>query len=65
MKKGREPIPRHKSTFLLVRCPDCEEERILFSGSTKNVGCRKCGRVLAESRGGKAIIMATLVKKLG
>ncbi|MDV3278276.1 MAG: hypothetical protein LYZ69_07405 [Nitrososphaerales archaeon] len=65
MKRGREPIPRQKSTFLLVKCPDCGEERILFSASTKDVGCRGCGRKLAESKGGKAVVLATLVKKLG
>lgn len=65
VKRGREPIPRPKSTFLLVKCPDCGEERILFSASTKDVGCRGCGRKLAESKGGKAVVLATLVKKLG
>jgi len=65
MKRGREPIPKQKSAFLLVKCPDCGEERILFSASAKDVGCRSCGRVLAESRGGKAVVMATLVKRLG
>jgi small subunit ribosomal protein S27e len=65
MKKGREPIPRQKSSFILVKCPDCGEERILFSASSKNVGCRSCGRTLAESRGGKALVLATVVKRLG
>jgi small subunit ribosomal protein S27e len=65
VKRGREPIPRQKSAFLLVKCPDCGEERILFSASTKDVGCRGCGRKLAESKGGKAVVLATLVKKLG
>lgn len=65
MKRGREPIPRQRSTFLLVKCPDCGEERILFSASAKDVGCRGCGRKLAESKGGKAVILADLVKNLG
>jgi small subunit ribosomal protein S27e len=65
MKRDREPIPKVKSEFLLVKCPDCGEERILFSNSSKDIGCRGCGRKLAESRGGKAVIVATPVKKLG
>ena len=65
MKREREPIPRTRSTFLQVKCPDCGEERILFSNSAKDVGCRGCGRKLAESRGGKAIVYAQIVKKLG
>ena len=65
LKRGREPIPRMRSTFLQVKCPDCGEERILFSNSAKDVGCRGCGRKLAESRGGKAIVLAQVTKKLG
>jgi small subunit ribosomal protein S27e len=64
MKKSREPIPRPRSSFLQVKCPDCGEERVVFSASTKEVGCRACGRKLAESTGGKARILGTVVKKL-
>lgn len=65
MKRSREPIPRMRSVFLQVKCPDCGEERILFSNSAKDVGCRGCGRKLAESKGGKAVVFAQIVKKLG
>ena len=65
MKRAREPIPRMRSTFLQVKCPDCGEERTIFSNSTKDVGCQGCGRKLAESRGGKAVVLAQIVKKLG
>jgi len=64
MRKEREPIPRQRSAFLLVKCQDCGEERIVFSASTKDVGCRGCGKKLTESKGGKAVILATIVKKL-
>jgi small subunit ribosomal protein S27e len=64
LKRDREPIPTSKSEFLLVKCPDCGEERIIFSNAAKDVGCRGCGRKLAESKGGKAVVLATLVKKL-
>jgi len=65
LKREREPIPKVRSSFLLVKCPDCQEERILFSNSAKDVGCRGCGRKLAESRGGKSMVLATVVKRLG
>jgi ribosomal protein S27E len=48
-----------------VKCPDCGEERIIFSNSAKDVGCKGCGRRLAEPKGGKAIVYAQIMKKLG
>src|SRR6266849_2971525 len=51
MKRDREPIPKTRSAFLLVKCPDCGEERIIFSNSAKDIGCRGCGRKLAETKG--------------
>jgi small subunit ribosomal protein S27e len=65
VKRDREPIPKTRSAFLLVKCPDCGEERIIFSNSAKDIGCRGCGRKLAESKGGKAVVLATVVKRLG
>ena len=67
MKKEREPIPKTRSAFLLVKCPDCQTETIIFSNSTKNIGCKSCGSQLAESRGGKALILhnVAIVKRLG
>ncbi|HXW36696.1 MAG TPA: 30S ribosomal protein S27e [Nitrososphaerales archaeon] len=64
MKRAREPIPKSRSSFMLVKCPDCSEERIVFSCATKDVGCRGCGRTLAESRGGRAIMLGQVVKRL-
>jgi len=65
MRREREPVPKMRSAFLLVKCPDCGEERILFTNSAKDVGGRGCGRKLAESKGGKAVILADIKKKLG
>ena len=65
MKRERELIPKPKSEFLMVKCPDCGEQRILFSNSAKDVGCRGCGRKLAQSKGGKSVVLATVVKRLG
>jgi small subunit ribosomal protein S27e len=54
-----------RSTFLQVKCPDCGEERVLFSNSAKDVGCRGCGRKLVESKGGKAAVLAQVTRNLG
>jgi ribosomal protein S27E len=64
MRREREPIPKLRSSFYLIKCPDCGEERIVFSCSAKDVGCRGCGRQLAQSKGGHAIIFGQPVKKL-
>ena len=64
MRRSREPIPKPKSSFLLVKCPDCGEERVVFSNSTKSVGCKGCGRKLAESLGGKARLLGPVTKRL-
>lgn len=65
MKRDRDPIPKTRSVFLLVKCPDCGEERVIFSNSSKDVGCKGCGRKLAESRGGKSAVLANVEKRLG
>lgn len=64
MKRGREPIPKLRSSFILVKCPDCGEERVVFSNATKDVGCRGCGRKLAESKGGRAVVLGQVLKRL-
>lgn len=51
------------SHFLIVKCK-CENEQTMFSNSTQRVECTKCGTVLAESTGGKAIIFGKIVKVL-
>lgn len=64
MNRGRELIPKLRSSFMMVKCPDCGEERIVYSCATKDVGCQGCGRKLAESKGGRALILAQTVKRL-
>jgi small subunit ribosomal protein S27e len=64
MKRSREPIPKSRSGFLLVKCRECGEERPIYTCSTKNVGCRGCGKELVHSRGGRAVVDAEIVKRL-
>ncbi|NLA39165.1 MAG: 30S ribosomal protein S27e [Methanomicrobiales archaeon] len=54
----------NRSTFLKVKCPDCENEQIVFEKASTVVQCSVCGRLLAEPRGGKADIKAEILSVL-
>ncbi len=51
----------NRSKFLKVKCPDCENEQLIFDKATSVVECSVCGRVLAEPTGGKASIKADVI----
>ena len=57
-------IPKPASRFLLVACKNCSNEMIIYSHTTKNINCRSCNELLAESTGGKANIYGEIVKQL-
>ncbi|HDI31644.1 MAG TPA: 30S ribosomal protein S27e [Thermofilum sp.] len=63
-KKRKILIPEPKSRFVLVKCPDCENEQVVFDRSSSTVKCLVCGRVLVRPTGGKAIIEAQVVRVL-
>lgn len=52
------------STFLRVRCPDCENEQVVFDRASIHVKCLVCGRTLVEPTGGKSRIKAEIIKVL-
>ena len=60
VKASRE----NRSKFLKVKCPDCENEQIIFEKATSVVECSVCGRVLAEPTGGKASLKADVIETL-
>ena len=64
LKREREFIPKPRSSFVLIKCPDCGEERVMFSASTREVTCKGCGRKLAERTGGKVRVDAQVIKRL-
>ena len=45
-----------KSSFITVKCDACENEQTIFSHASKQIKCEKCGMVLAEPSGGKAVL---------
>ncbi|HIJ06768.1 MAG: 30S ribosomal protein S27e [Methanomicrobiales archaeon 53_19] len=53
----------NRSSFVKVKCPDCENEQVVFEMASTTVDCIVCGTVLAESTGGKALIKAEIVSQ--
>lgn len=51
----------NRSKFVKVKCPDCENEQLIFEKASSNVACVVCGRVLAVPTGGKAEIKADII----
>jgi small subunit ribosomal protein S27e len=50
--------------FLRIKCPDCENEQIVFSCASTTVECEVCSRTLVEPTGGRAIIKSDVLEKL-
>ena len=48
--------------FLLVRCPECENEQTVFGKAATRVSCAVCGHGLAAPTGGKATIEGELLE---
>ncbi len=51
----------NRSKFLKVKCPDCENEQIIFEKASSTVNCVVCGTNLSTPTGGKAQIKAEIV----
>ena len=51
-------------SFFRVRCPDCENEQILFDRAATEVACAVCVHVLARPTGGKAAIEAEITETI-
>ena len=64
MSEWEKVIPKPRSTFLRVRCPDCGNEQVVFSHVATIVHCNICGAVLAEPTGGKADIKGEVITVL-
>jgi small subunit ribosomal protein S27e len=64
MSEWEKVIPKPRSSFLRVRCPDCGNEQVVFSHVATIVHCNICGAVLAEPTGGKADIKGEVITVL-
>jgi small subunit ribosomal protein S27e len=58
-------IPKPKSRFLRVRCPECENEQIVYSSPSNIVKCNICKAILATPTGGKARIEGEITAVMG
>ncbi len=58
-------VPQPRSRFLLVKCPECGNEQVVFSHATYPVRCLVCGYQLVEPTGGKAKIKGQIIRVLG
>ena len=64
MSEWEKVLPKPKSKFLRVKCPDCGNEQIVFSHATTSIHCKVCGAILAEPSGGKALIKGEITSIL-
>jgi len=55
-------IRDNRSRFFKVKCPDCENEQLVFEKASTKVDCIVCGRILAEPAGGKARLQAEVLE---
>ncbi|MFP3908934.1 MAG: 30S ribosomal protein S27e [Archaeoglobaceae archaeon] len=53
-----------RSKFVRVKCPDCENNQIIFDYASTVVKCQVCGRTLSEPTGGKTDIKAEIIEVL-
>lgn len=64
MRKENILIPKPKSKFLSVQCPECQEKMVIFSHATADIKCKSCGTLIAMRRGGKAKLLAKFLTTL-
>jgi small subunit ribosomal protein S27e len=55
---------KNRSRFIKVKCPDCENEQIVFEKASTVVNCVVCSKVLAVPAGGKADLKAEILEML-
>jgi len=52
----------NRSRFVRIRCPDCENEQIIFEKASSTINCLVCGSIISKPSGGKAIISAEIIE---
>lgn len=57
-------IKEPTSKFIKIRCPKCKNEQVVFGKAAMAVKCLVCGRVIAESSGGKIKVKARILEVL-
>jgi small subunit ribosomal protein S27e len=57
-------IPKPRSKFYRIKCPDCGNEQFVFSHATTAVHCNVCRAILAEPSGGKTKVKGEITAVL-
>ncbi|MEM3737273.1 MAG: 30S ribosomal protein S27e [Candidatus Bathyarchaeia archaeon] len=66
MKKRRmEMIPKPRSNFIKVKCPECGNEQAVFERASITVHCNICNAPLVVPTGGKALLKGEVLSVLG
>lgn len=65
MGKLEELIPKPRSIFIKIKCPECGNEQITFNKASTKVYCNVCRTLLVEPTGGRVIIKGGIVEELG
>ncbi|MEM5834691.1 MAG: 30S ribosomal protein S27e [Candidatus Aenigmatarchaeota archaeon] len=60
-----EIIETPKSKFIQVMCKKCKNKQVIFSKASTVVKCLNCGEILAEPRGGDALVKGKILEVLG
>ena len=59
-----EVVKEPTSKFIKIRCPKCKNEQITFGKASTEVQCLVCGKILAESTGGKLKVKSRILEVL-
>ncbi|MEO9321044.1 MAG: 30S ribosomal protein S27e [Nitrososphaera sp.] len=64
MRREIISIPKPRSNFVNVQCEKCGEQAIIFTHTTQDIPCKKCGEPLAQRSGSKALIFGKVLGSL-
>lgn len=64
MRRERIPLPRPRSSFVLVQCTNCGNEQTLFTSTTVPIKCKVCDALIAEATGGRAKVTGVVLRRL-
>jgi small subunit ribosomal protein S27e len=59
----KAPLPPKQAPFLVVKCPDCSSEQVVFSRPSAKVSCVICGSLLVSPTGGKGKFRSEILRE--
>ncbi|MGM5483615.1 MAG: 30S ribosomal protein S27e [Nanobdellota archaeon] len=51
------------ASFVKIRCENCKKEQVIYMNASTPVKCLICGEEVAKPTGGKAKILAKIIKE--